>query len=104
MGKDKAQESLKPVTLADVLATLNLFDTPTPNDEARPWEEGDFIRVSYLPDLINLFLMVLIKSGQEEFRHAGWFTELPSGMSYRLWDQGGHSQAEGEIELFERVV
>jgi hypothetical protein len=31
---------------------------------------------------------------------AGWFAELPSGMSYRLWEQGGHSPDCDEVPLY----
>ena len=31
---------------------------------------------------------------------AGWFTELPSAMSYRLWEQGGHEQQDGDLALY----
>jgi hypothetical protein len=34
-------------------------------------------------------------------RFAGWFRELPSGMSYRLWEQGGHEQTPGDVALYE---
>ena len=39
-----------------------------------------------------------------QLKHAGWFQELPSGMSYRLWEQGGHEAQPGDVELFERVI
>ena len=32
---------------------------------------------------------------------AGWFQELRSGMSYRLWEQGGHEQRPGDVALYE---
>ena len=35
------------------------------------------------------------------YRFAGWFSELPSGMSYRLWEQGGHEQRPGDVALYE---
>lgn len=31
---------------------------------------------------------------------AGWFSELPSGMSYRLWEQGGAERQPGEVALY----
>lgn len=34
-------------------------------------------------------------------RFAGWFRELPSGMSYRLWEQGGATPCPGDIALYE---
>lgn len=34
-------------------------------------------------------------------RFAGWFSELPSGMSYRLWQQGGAEPNDGDIALYE---
>ena len=34
-------------------------------------------------------------------KFAGWLTELPSGMSYRLWEQGGHDPAPGYVALYE---
>lgn len=33
---------------------------------------------------------------------AGWFSELKSGMCYRLWEQGGHERQPGEVALFTR--
>ena len=32
---------------------------------------------------------------------AGWFRELKSGMSYRLWEQMGHEQTPGDVALYE---
>jgi hypothetical protein len=32
---------------------------------------------------------------------AGWFREIPSAMSYRLWEQGGHEQTPGDVALYE---
>lgn len=37
------------------------------------------------------------------YRFAGWFRELPSGMSYRLWAQGGHEQGPHDTALYERA-
>lgn len=34
-------------------------------------------------------------------RFAGWFSELRSGMSYRLWEQGGHDPEDGDVALYE---
>ena len=34
---------------------------------------------------------------------AGWFTELKSGMSYRLWEQGGHEPRPGDVALFTEI-
>jgi hypothetical protein len=34
-------------------------------------------------------------------RFAGWFIELPSGMSYRLWEQGGPEWEPGYVALYE---
>lgn len=31
---------------------------------------------------------------------AGWFSELRSGMSYRLWEQGGHDPEPDEVPLY----
>jgi hypothetical protein len=38
-----------------------------------------------------------------ELKFAGWFSELPSGMSYRLWEQGGHDRDPdvNEVALYE---
>ena len=38
-----------------------------------------------------------------ELRFAGWFSEVPSGMSYRLWEQGGHERDPdiNEVALYE---
>lgn len=45
---------------------------------------------------------------KRELRHryggskfAGWFKELPSGMNYRLWEQGGHDPGPGDVALYE---
>lgn len=38
---------------------------------------------------------------QRRGRFAGYFSELKSGMSYRLWEQGGHEQQDGEVALYE---
>lgn len=47
----------------------------------------------------------LTKSSTRDFhggrRFAGWFAELRSGMSYRLWEQGGHEPGDGEVALYE---
>ena len=32
---------------------------------------------------------------------AGWFTELRSGMTYRLWEQGGAKWEPGYVALYE---
>jgi hypothetical protein len=45
---------VEPVTLADVLDALNLFNRPKPSEDDGPWEGGHFIRVDYLPDFINI--------------------------------------------------
>ena len=34
-------------------------------------------------------------------RFAGWFHEIPTVMSYRLWEQGGHDQTGNEVALYE---
>ena len=44
----------EPVTLADVLDALNLFNRPKPSEDDGPWEGGHFIRVDYLPAFINV--------------------------------------------------
>lgn len=31
---------------------------------------------------------------------AGWFTELDSAMSYRLWEQGGREPGPGDVALY----
>lgn len=38
---------------------------------------------------------------RRELVFAGWFRELPSGMSYRLWEQGGHESQPGYVALYE---
>lgn len=35
-----------------------------------------------------------------EFKPAGYFAELPSGMSYRLWEQGGAEPQGDEVPLY----
>ena len=37
---------------------------------------------------------------QRGLTFAGWFSEHKSGMSYRLWEQGGHDQQPGEVALY----
>lgn len=34
-------------------------------------------------------------------KFAGWFTELQSGMAYRLWEQGEHDPEPGYVALYE---
>lgn len=38
-----------------------------------------------------------------DLRFAGWFSEIPSAMSYRLWEQGGHDRDTyvNEVALYE---
>lgn len=36
-----------------------------------------------------------------EYKFAGWFAEVKSGMSYRLWEQGGDQPRPGDIALYE---
>ena len=36
-------------------------------------------------------------------RFAGWFYELPSAMSYRLWEQGGHEEVPDTVALYEQA-
>ena len=35
------------------------------------------------------------------YKFAGWFREIPSAMSYRLWQQGGHEQGPDDVALYE---
>jgi len=37
----------------------------------------------------------------QQGRFAGWFREIPSAMSYRLWQQGGHEPEPGDVALYE---
>jgi hypothetical protein len=34
-------------------------------------------------------------------KFAGWFREVPSGMSFRLWEQGGYQWTPGDVALYE---
>jgi hypothetical protein len=34
-------------------------------------------------------------------KFAGWFTEPPSAMSYRMWEQGGATPEPGDVALYE---
>jgi hypothetical protein len=45
---------VEPVTLADVLDALNVFNKPRPSEGDEPWTEADFISVKHLPDFINI--------------------------------------------------
>ena len=40
---------------------------------------------------------------RERWRLAGHFRELPSAMSYRLWEQAGHEAEPGTVALYERA-
>ena len=51
---NEAQPMVAPVTLADVLDALNLFNRPKPSEDDGPWEGGHFIGVDHLPDFINI--------------------------------------------------
>lgn len=48
-----AEPVQEPVTLADVLDALNVFNKWRPSEGGEPWTEADFISVKYLPDFIN---------------------------------------------------
>lgn len=37
----------------------------------------------------------------ERSTFAGWFREVPSAMSHRLWEQGGAEQRPGDVALYE---
>jgi hypothetical protein len=67
----------KPVTLADVLDALNLFNRPKPSEDDGPWEGGHFIRVDYLPDFINIIA-------------AAWFGAAPIAQRCTSCDDTGH--------------
>lgn len=54
-----------PVTIADVLDALNLFNRPKPSEDDGPWEGGHFIRVDHLPAFINVIA-------------AAWFAPQPA--------------------------
>ena len=47
-------QPVAPVTLADVLDALNMFNRPKPNEDDGPWEGGHYIRVDHLPSFINI--------------------------------------------------
>ncbi len=53
------------------------------------------------PDRISRLVAELERlRGERKF--AGWFYELPSAMSHRLWEQGGHEQrGDGDVALYE---
>ena len=48
-----ARQQIEPVTLAEVLDALNLFNRPKPDEDDGPWEAEHFIRVDFLPAFIN---------------------------------------------------
>lgn len=54
LAQQASGPSAEPVTLADVLDALNLFNRPKPSEDDGPWEGGHFIRVDHLPDFINV--------------------------------------------------
>lgn len=56
---------LEPVTLADVLDALNVFNKLHPSEGYEPWTEADFISVKHLPDFINTI-------------HRAWFATPPT--------------------------
>lgn len=39
-----------------------------------------------------------------QLKHAGWFREMPSAMSHRVFEQVHHEPEQGDVELFERVI
>ena len=49
---EKAQP--EPITLADVLDALNVFNKPRPGDGDEPWTEEDFISVKHLPAFLTV--------------------------------------------------
>lgn len=44
---------------------------------------------------------VEIKALHGKFGFAGWFSESPSAMSYRTWEQGGHDRQGDDVALFQ---
>lgn len=61
-----AQQAVpEPVTLADVLDALNVFNRPKPSEDDGPWEAEHFIRVDYLPAFINIIA-------------AAWYSAAPA--------------------------
>lgn len=53
-SNDQLGPLTEPVTLADVLDALNVFNTPEPGEDDGPWQAEHFIRVDYLPAFINI--------------------------------------------------
>lgn len=53
-SNDQLGPLVAPVTLADVLDALNVFNKPRPSEGDEPWTEADFISVKHLPDFINI--------------------------------------------------
>jgi len=45
-----------------------------------------------------------ITADAPQLKHAGWFREMPSAMSHRVFEQVHHEPEQGDVELFERVI
>lgn len=56
---------------------------------------------SYSPQLVAELLDAERKRQDGPWRFAGYFIELPSAMSYRLWEQSGDKPKPGDVELYE---
>lgn len=65
----EARPPFEPVTLADVLDALNVFNRPKPSEDDGPWEAVHFIRVDYLPAFINIIA-------------SAWFAPVPPHADY----------------------
>jgi hypothetical protein len=69
---------VEPVTLADVLDALNLFNRPKPSEDEGPWEAGHYIRVDYLPAFINVIAAAwfspALTDAQIDAGIEAWFT------------------------------
>lgn len=48
--------------------------------------------------------MTTTPEARPEWEPVGYFSELKSAMTYRLWEQGGHEQQGDEVPLYSPAV
>jgi hypothetical protein len=60
-------------------------------EEAKQWRDDGF----------NARIVPLYDCATHTGTFAGWFREIPSHMSYRLWEQGGAEQQPCDVALYE---
>ena len=56
---------------------------------------------AYTANQMRAYARAALEKSDAKMQFAGWFTEQPSAMSYRVWEQGGHDPKPEDVALFE---